>query len=186
MSAAEPRPNVAVFGASWAQPDSALYALSVELGKALAEGGYDVVSGGYLGTMEGVSKGAAGAGGSATGVLVPTLFPARGAEGNAFLTSRVEAPSLLARIDAITRLCPRFYIALPGTLGTLAEICTAWNIAALAPVGGYAPFRVVCWRAPWEKVLAGACEGLALPAEHRVCLVFVDSVAEALAALRAA
>jgi uncharacterized protein (TIGR00725 family) len=88
-----PRPLVAVFGASWAKPDSELYHTSVELGRALAREGFDIVSGGYLGTMEGVSSGACESGiASATGVLVPSLFPARESNGNEFLTHRVDTP----------------------------------------------------------------------------------------------
>lgn len=68
-------PAVTVFGASWAKPDSALYAESVALGEALAKKGFAVVNGGYFGTMEGVAKGAAAVDGSRrVGVLVPELF----------------------------------------------------------------------------------------------------------------
>lgn len=184
MAAAAPaRDTVAVFGASWATPESALYATSVALGAALAAAGYDVVSGGYSGTMEGVSRGAAGAGAAATGVLVPSLFPARDAAGNAFLTARVDAPSLLARIDVMLAAAPRRIIALPGTLGTLTEIYAAWNNAMLCPLRGAAPPRIVVWRTPWEGVLRGAGAALGLPAETMGCVVFVDSVEEAVAAL---
>lgn len=56
---APPRRVVAVFGAAWAQPGSALYAESEALGAALARAGFELVNGGYAGTMEGSAKGAA-------------------------------------------------------------------------------------------------------------------------------
>ena len=178
-----PRPVVCVFGASWALEGDDLYQLSVSLGKALAEKGFDVVSGGYGGTMEGVSKGSREGGGAAVGVTVPTLFPARRADGNPYLTSQIKETSLLKRIDTMMELSPAGKIALPGTLGTLAEIMAAWNVAALAPVGGYKACKLILWRNPWEVVVKAACENLKLSKEVVDCVVFVDTVEEAVAAL---
>ena len=187
MASSQPaqRRNVVVFGASWAKDGSALYQLSVDLGKALGAAGFNVVSGGYLGTMEGVSKGVRESGGEAIGVLVPTLFPDRATEGNRFLSSQLETPTLLTRIDRMIACAeePRGVLALPGTLGTLTEIFCAWNMAVLAPLGKYRPFKVICWRDPWEAILLPAAERLSLAAEQRAALVFVSSVEEALAAL---
>ena len=179
------RPVVAVFGASWAAPDSALYATAIALGAALAAAGCDVISGGYGGTMEGVSIGARGGGAAAIGVLVPSLFPDRAAEGNAALTARVDAPTLLTRIDLMLTRSPRCIIALPGTLGTMAEILAAWNNAILAPLRGARGARVVAWRQPWEAVLCAAMDTLKLAQEQRDAVVFVDCVEEAVAALQA-
>ena len=135
--------------------------------------------------MEGVSRGVRAEGGEAIGVLVPTLFPE--AAGNAYLSQRLEEHSLLTRLDRVIGLSqPRLIIALPGTLGTLTEICAAWNMAILAPIGKYAPFKLILWRDPWERLLGGACEQLALSPEQAAALVYVSSVEEALAALAAA
>jgi uncharacterized protein (TIGR00725 family) len=173
-----------VFGASWAVEGDSLYNLSVSLGKALAAAGFDVVSGGYGGTMEGVSKGAREGGGCAVGVTVPTLFPARRADGNPYLTSKIDETTLLRRIDTMMDISPAGKIALPGTLGTLAEICCAWNVAALAPVGGYKASKLILWRNPWEAVVKGAGESLKLATEVLDCIIFVDTVEEAVAALQ--
>lgn len=173
-----PRPTVAVFGASWAAPGSPLYSMSVDLGSALAAAGCDVISGGYLGTMEGVSRGAAAGGGSATGVLVPNLFPGRDARGNDYLTRRIDAPSLLVRIDTILNEAPKFLIALPGTLGTATEIFCAWNNAMLCPLRGATPPRILCFRDPWEKVLSGVLAGLSLGDDVAKYIVYVDNVEE--------
>jgi len=183
-AAAPSRETVAVFGASWAQPGSVLYATSEALGRALAAAGFDVISGGYGGTMEGVSAGAAAGGAHATGVLVPSLFPARDARGNAHLTARVDAPTLLSRIDMMLTAAPRCIVALPGTVGTLTELLCAWNTATLCALRGAPPPRIVAWRAPWAAALGGAADALELPADQRGMVVFVDSVDEAVAALR--
>ena len=177
-SSPPPRPTVAVFGASWAAPDSSLYTLSVDLGAALAAAGFDVISGGYLGTMEGVSRGATASGGSATGVLVPSLFPGRDARGNDFLTRRVDAPSLLARIDTILAEAPRLLVALPGTLGTATEIFCAWNNAMLCQLRGATPPKIICFREPWEVVLTCVLTGLKLGDDVAKYIVYVDSAEE--------
>ena len=75
--------------------------------------------------------------------------------------------------------------ALPGTLGTLTELMCAWNVAMLAPVGGYAAATIVAWRKPWQAILEHAGEALGLSAEQRALVVYVDSVEECVAALRA-
>lgn len=182
------RRNVIVFGASWPAEGSELYALSVALGAALAAANYSVVNGGYGGTMEGVSRGAVAGGGEATGVLVPSLFPDRVAEPNAHLTRRVDAPSLLSRIDAMLALSqqPRLIIALPGGLGTLTEICAAWNIAAIEGAHGQRPCSVIAWRRPWQALLGAACAGLGLTPAQQALVVYVDSVEEAVRAVAAA
>ena len=185
MAASAPRETVCVFGASWAQPGTPLYAESEALGAAIAAAGFSVITGGYTGCMEATAKGCAGAGGGATGVLVPTLFPARDAAGNPFNTAVVNTPTLLSRIDAMLLAAPRLLVALPGTLGTLTELMCAWNVAMLAPVGGYAAATIVAWRKPWQAILEHAGEALGLSAEQRALVVYVDSVAECVAALRA-
>lgn len=80
---------VTVFGASWAKPESPLYALSEAVGAALARRGFGVVCGGYYGTMEGVCKGAAAAHAESrrVGVLVPSLFRHR-KSGNEVSTAK--------------------------------------------------------------------------------------------------
>jgi uncharacterized protein (TIGR00725 family) len=61
---------VAVFGGHAPAPGSADYEMARELGRRLAEAGFIVMSGGYGGTMEAVSRGAREAGGLAIGVTV--------------------------------------------------------------------------------------------------------------------
>jgi uncharacterized protein (TIGR00725 family) len=190
MAAAAPaapasaRPFVCVFGASWAQPDSALFQVSVDLGRALGEKGFSVVTGGYNGCMEGASRGAVKAGAEATGVLVPSLFPQRYSGGNEFLTCAINETTLLSRIDKMLHIAPKFVVALPGTLGTLTEILCVWNQAMLAPLRQARPSLLVAFRDPWERTLEGIMTALALPREI-MCVKFVDTVEEAVSAVMA-
>ena len=54
--------KVSVFGGSQPKEGSTAYAEAQELGKLLAERGHTVLTGGYIGTMEAVSRGAREAG----------------------------------------------------------------------------------------------------------------------------
>jgi len=60
--------RITVFGGSQPTEGSSAYAEARELGKALADNGWTVITGGYTGTMEAVSRGAADAGGHVVGV----------------------------------------------------------------------------------------------------------------------
>ena len=62
----------------------------------------------------------------------------------------------------------------------LTELTLVWNTAALAEISGHAlPPLIVVYRTPWEGVVKGLVDSLALPAAHTTQLVFVDSAAEA-------
>ena len=177
------RECVAVFGAAWAKPDSALYAESVALGRALALAGFDVVNGGYEGTMAGVSEGATAAGAGAVGVVVPDLFAFRGAGANRFLTEEVVTPTLLTRIDAMLQRAPRLVAVLPGTLGTMTELCAAMNTALLHGLAGREVPRIFAWREPWRSVVEHAGDALGLDEKTRALVTYVGGVDECVAAI---
>ena len=182
-AASAPRECVAVFGAAWAKPDSALYADSVALGRALAARGFDVVNGGYEGTMAGVSEGAVAGGAAAIGVVVPELFAFRGAGANAFVTEVVETPSLLARIDTMLARAPRLVVVLPGTLGTLTELCCAMNTSLLHGLAAKEQPAIIAWREPWRSVIEHAADALGLPPGTRALVAYVGGVDEAVEAV---
>ncbi|MEM9778089.1 MAG: TIGR00730 family Rossman fold protein, partial [Chloroflexota bacterium] len=49
---------ISVFGSASPKPGSADYVLAETVGRLLGEAGFAVQTGGYMGTMEGASKGA--------------------------------------------------------------------------------------------------------------------------------
>src|SRR6202171_6673091 len=121
---------VTIFGGSRVEPDSDEILAAQRLGRALAERGFDVVTGGYNGVMEAVSRGAKEAGGHVIGVTVDVI--ARNFERlpNAFLSQEVRTAALLERIDKLVELGAA-YVVLPGGAGTLAELGIVWNLALL-------------------------------------------------------
>ena len=117
---------MAVFGSSQTRPGSKEWAEAEDAGRRIANAGLCVVTGGYGGTMEAVSLGAAGAGGHVVGVTAPSLF-ARRAGANPHVAREIEAVALTGRIGILTELASGAMV-LPGSIGTAAELVIAWNI----------------------------------------------------------
>lgn len=168
-----------MFGSSRPKPGEAAFVQAEAAGAAIAAAGFELLNGGYLGTMEASAKGAVEAGGKATGVLVPHLFPHRDPKGNDFNTDSVDSDTLLERIDTMTKSV-RYFIVLPGTVGTLTELVVAWNIAALGELGDYEPPHIFCYREPWEKVITAVVGGLGIGKGHADLITFVEDAAEAM------
>lgn len=142
------RPVVAVFGSSQTGVGSAQWNEAEQVGRDLASGGLDVVTGGYGGTMEAVSKGATEAGGAAFGVTAPALFPGRHG-ANPFVTSEIVAGSLADRISSMVRISVGC-IALPGSIGTATELLIAWNTNHISRIGGLDRFPSVAVGDGWS------------------------------------
>ena len=126
------RPIIAVFGSSQSRPGDGEYELGLDCGRLLAQAGCIVATGGYGGQMEAVSRGAADAGGSTIGITAPSVFPGRSG-ANQWVHHEVVAGDLVERIAQLTDLAAG-YIALPGSIGTLAELVVVWNLALVAPL----------------------------------------------------
>jgi uncharacterized protein (TIGR00730 family) len=119
--------NVTVFGGAQPKEDSAAYEEARELGKLLAERGHAVLTGGYMGTMEAVSRGASEAGGHVIGVTCIDIEEWRGTAPNQWVKEERRKKSLIERLQALIEGCDAA-IALPGGAGTLTEISLMWNL----------------------------------------------------------
>ena len=92
---------IAVFGSSATAPGSDDWNDAERVGARLAKSGLGVVTGGYGGTMEAASRGAALAGGPVIGVTAPHLFTGRfGA--NRHVAEEIIATTLAERIGRLT------------------------------------------------------------------------------------
>jgi hypothetical protein len=150
---------VTVFGASKSVPGDGHYEDGERCGRLLAEAGFGVVTGGYGGLMEAVSKGAASAGGHVLGVTAPSIFPGRPG-GNAFLTEEWRAAHLMERIHELTEVGVAA-ITLHGSIGTLTELAAAWNLAFVGQRAGQDPKPIITVGERWASlvpVLADALE----------------------------
>lgn len=119
--------NISVFGGAQPQPDSSEYEEARLLGGLLAQRGHTVLTGGYIGVMEAVSRGAHEAGGHVIGVTCEDIEAWRKVKANAWVKEEWRKKTLLERLQAIIEGCDAA-IAMPGGVGTLAEISIMWNL----------------------------------------------------------
>ena len=178
---ADSPPIVAVFGASRTLPGDAEYEQALRCGKRLAEAGFTVLTGGYSGTMEAVSRGAAQAGGHVIGVTAPDVFASR-STANGFVAEEIAAPTLTGRIDIMMDLAAAS-IALDGSIGTLTELLIAWNVAFVARFSSTSPKPVVAVGPLWGELVPSltaienvemATEIVERPRDPRETLELVD------------
>jgi hypothetical protein len=119
--------KISVFGGSQPKEGSAAYAEAQELGKTLAQNGHTVLTGGYIGTMEAVSRGAAEAGGHVIGVTCTEIDRWRGSGANKWVIEEWRKETLIERLQTLIESCDAA-LALPGGPGTLTEISLMWNL----------------------------------------------------------
>jgi len=110
-------PQVAVIGAGRCEVGSEPWLLAEEVGRRLAEAGAAIVTGGLRGVMEAASRGAAGAGGTAIGILPGSSLE----EANPYCTHVVATGIGHARNLAVVG-SGDVVIAVTGEWGTLSEI----------------------------------------------------------------
>lgn len=118
--------KVTIFGGATPQSNGTSYEDAFRLGKKLAENGHIVMTGGYIGTMEAASRGAAEAGGHVIGVTCQEVETWRSVKPNAWVLEEWRYTTLHERLLALIDGCDAA-IALPGGIGTLAEISMMWN-----------------------------------------------------------
>jgi len=124
---------VAVFGSAQGEPGSEAYINAQALGKMLGDAGLDVMTGGYCGTMEAVSRGAFEAGVYTFGVSCADIEIYRPLGVNPWVKTEISTPSLNRRLEVLTRQ-PDAMIALPGGIGTLVEIMLSLNLMVVKSI----------------------------------------------------
>lgn len=116
--------NITVFGGS--RPNPTDYEQAARLGQRLGEAGFNVLTGGYIGTMEAVSRTSSQAGAHVIGVTCDQIEAWRPVEPNPWIIEERRYPTLRQRLYALMEQCDAA-IALPGGPGTLTEIAMMWN-----------------------------------------------------------
>ncbi|MEA4812886.1 MAG: LOG family protein [Anaerolineaceae bacterium] len=118
---------VAVFGSAQGEPGSSAYEQAQTLGRLLAQAGFDLITGGYCGTMEAASRGAAEAGGHCFGITCADIEKWRPLGANPWVGTEIRTQNLNRRLEVLTRQ-PDAMIALPGGIGTMVEILLSLNL----------------------------------------------------------
>jgi uncharacterized protein (TIGR00730 family) len=119
--------NISVFGGSQPKEGDSAYTEAMELGRLLAQRGHTVLTGGYIGTMEAVSRGAYEAGAHVIGVTCEDIEAWRPVRHNAWVKEERRKKTLNERLQALVEECDAAF-ALPGGPGTLTEVSLMWNL----------------------------------------------------------
>jgi hypothetical protein len=140
--------RVTVFGSSRPREGDADYEEARLLGRALAESGHSVCSGGYGGVMEAVSRGAKERGGKTYGVTAE-FFKAK---LNPWIDVEVRVKTWQERLFELIRVADGF-VACKGGTGTLVELAVVWEMLNKSVMTGK-PFAVLgdFWRPILERV----------------------------------
>jgi uncharacterized protein (TIGR00730 family) len=115
--------TITIFGSSVPKPGDEQYSTAEKLGELLALKGFNVCSGGNLGIMEAVSKGAVTNGAKTIGVTLDY----RGFTPNKYLTEEIQCSSLFERITKLIEYGDG-YVILQGGTGTLLELSAVWEL----------------------------------------------------------
>ena len=176
--------KVAVFGGAGARAQDDVYRQAETLGVGLAKAGHTVMTGGYIGIMEAASKGAAEAGGHVIGVTCDEIESFRPVTPNQWVREEWRYVTLSDRLMNLVNRCEAA-IAMPGGVGTLAEISILWNqilIKAIPPK----PCILVGdgWQVTFETLLLA--QGGYIPSHDRGIIQFASDVNSALRLLDSA
>lgn len=149
--------RITVFGGAQPKPGQPAYEEALQLGQLLGQAGHTVLTGGYIGTMEAVSRGAAEAGGHVIGVTCAEIESWRRTRANPWVQEEQRFATLRERLFALIEGCDAA-LALPGGAGTLAEISLTWNLLIIQALP---PRPLILIGASWQEVFSQFSASLA-------------------------
>ncbi len=170
--------KVTVFGGTYPKPDTIPYEEAVRLGKLLAQAGHTVISGGYMGVMEAVSKGAAQEGGHVIGVTCDEIERWRSVPKNPWVKEEWRRATLPERMVTLMDEADAI-IVMPGGIGTLAETALIWNRMLIQATK---PKKVILVGEGWKKAINALFEAFPeyYPNGHQGMVLFASTVEDAL------
>ena len=167
---------VTIFGGSKCGPDSDEYREARELGSRLAQAGFTICTGGYLGVMEAASRGAREAGGRVFGIVMNQFK----SEPNRYLTDKVATSHFYERLqNLITRSVG--FVALRGGMGTVTEISLVWNKLAMNVLP---PRPLILLGKCWPRAIQCLREHLVISDDDMTHLSFAADAQQAITLLR--
>src|SRR5215210_4041379 len=162
---------VTIFGGSRCDESCTEYGQARRVGQLLAEAGYTICTGGYLGVMEAASRGAREKGGRVLGIVMNQFK----AEPNRFLTDKVATEHFYERLQQLITRSVGF-IALRGGMGTVTEVSLVWNKIQTRVIG---PRPVVLLGDCWPPVVAAWREHLVVNERDVALLDFAETPEQA-------
>ncbi len=167
-------PHVTIFGGSQPRPGDAAYESARHLGRLLGAAKYTILTGGYIGTMEATSRGASEAGGHVIGVTCDQIEAWRTVPPNRWVMEERRYRTQRERLFALIEGCDAA-LALPGGIGTLAEIAEMWS---QLQIGAIEPRPLILVGSGWKATFEGFLENLGayVPPADRSWLSFAPDV----------
>lgn len=162
---------VTIFGGSRCGENSAEYQQAKELGAKLAEAGFTICTGGYLGVMEAASRGARESGGRVFGIVLNQFK----GEPNRYLTDKVATNHFYERLQNLIERSVGF-VALRGGMGTVTEISLVWN---KLQTGNLKKRPLVLLGDCWKEVVDSFKKNLVVNNSDISFLEFADTVDDA-------
>jgi uncharacterized protein (TIGR00730 family) len=162
---------VTIFGGAKCGEGSEEYAQARRLGQLFAEHGFTICTGGYLGVMEGASRGAHERGGRVLGVVMNQFK----AEPNRYLTEKIASAHFYERLQNLIRRSVGF-VALRGGAGTVTELSLVWNKLQTKVIE---PRPLVLLGECWPRVIEAFRENLVVSEQDVSLLNFVNTPEEA-------
>lgn len=137
---------VTVYGSARFREDHPYYQLARSMGKALAQNGFTVMTGGGPGVMEAANRGAKEGGGTSLGCNIRLPFEQK---LNPYVDLKAEFEFFFTR-KVILRKNSVAYVLMPGGFGTMDEI---FEVLTLLQTGKLPPRPVVCMgRDYWQHM----------------------------------
>src|SRR5208282_913966 len=171
------RPLISVFGSSRVSRGTPLFNEGLKMGRALAANGFDVMTGGYMGVMEAVSRGAHDAGARVLGITMKGFED----RANPYVMDEIRAANFYQRFRWLIDRADG-WVAMGGGMGTLAEMTFAWQKLSLRM---FAERPLVLVGPQWRGVLNSWLQNMTVAEDDYRCLSIVATPEEACAALRA-
>lgn len=170
--------RVTIFGSSQTKPGNPLYTQALRLGQLLGNAGCTVLTGGYIGTMEAVSRGVAEAGGHVIGVTCEDIERWRSVKTNAWVHEEWRCVTLQDRLTRLIDSCEAA-LALPGSPGTLTEVALTWNLLLTESIS---PKPLVLIGPGWQATFSAFIQafGEYVPPNQRQWLSFAENVEAAI------
>lgn len=169
--------TISVFGSSAPRPGDETYEAARDVGRLLAEAGFAVATGGYAGTMEAVSRGAAEAGGHVIGVGAQRIEQFRPGGLNQWVQEAVYYDTLQERVLHLVRNNDGM-VVLPGGIGTLSELALAWSFLQ---VGEIEQRPLVLLGDIWQETMEAFIRSEFVREPHAALLYYADDPEEAVA-----
>ncbi len=162
---------VTIFGGAKCGEECEEYVQALRVGQLLAEAGFTICTGGYLGVMEAASRGAHERGGRVLGIVMNQFK----AEPNRYLTDKVASAHFYERLQNLIMRSVGF-VAIRGGAGTVTELSLVWNKLQTRVIE---PRPLVLLGACWPPVIESLREHLVVSEQDVALLDFAATPEEA-------